>query len=202
MERIVHISIVNNAPDSPFEYFRGKAIIEDELRTSGISHTLLRPALLFGQEDILVNNIAWALRRFPAFIVFGRDTYRLQPIHVDDLARLAVEQGRSRDNRVIEAIGPQTFTFRGLVKEIAAAIGKSRPILGVHPELGYWLTRAVGWAKGDVIRTRNEIRGFMAELLYVNVPPTGWTRLSDWARRHSLNLGLNYQDELQRRLRR
>ena len=97
VERIVHVSITNPSADSPLEYFRGKAQLEAALKQSGMSYAILRPTVLFGKEDILINNIAWMLRRFPVFGVFGRGDYRMQPIYVDDLAQLAVENaGKSR----------------------------------------------------------------------------------------------------------
>jgi NADH dehydrogenase len=200
VERIVHVSITNNSLDSPLEYFRGKARLEEELRSAAISHAILRPALLFGREDILINNIAWVLRHFPAFTVFGDGSYRLQPIFVDDLARLAVEQGRKAENTTIEAIGPETYTFLGLVQEIGRAIGKRRPVFRVPPQLGYWLGKLVGGMKGDVLLTREEVRGLMAELLYVDAPAAGYTRLSDWMRRNRDQLGKEYRSELKRRL--
>ena len=126
--RIVHVSITNPSEGSPFEYFRGKAQVERELRESGLSYAILRPALLFGGEGILINNIAWALRHLPVFGVFGSGDYRVQPIHVDDLAELAVTQGRERTTQVIDAIGPETFTYRALVQEIEHAVGVRRPI--------------------------------------------------------------------------
>ena len=123
IERVVHVSITNPSEGSPFEYFRGKAQVERELRECGLSHAILRPALFFGGEGILTNNIAWTLRHFPVFGVFGRGEYRVQPIYVDDLAELAVIQGRERTTEVIDAIGPETFTYREFVQEIARAIG-------------------------------------------------------------------------------
>jgi uncharacterized protein YbjT (DUF2867 family) len=62
---VVHISITNPDRKSRLPYFRGKAELEDYLKQTGISYAILRPAVLFGKEDILINNIAWALRRSP-----------------------------------------------------------------------------------------------------------------------------------------
>jgi NADH dehydrogenase len=199
VERIVHISIVNNSLNSPFEYFRGKARVEQELQSSGLSYAILRPAVLFGSEDILINNIAWALRTFPIFLVFGTGNYKLQPIYVGDLAELAVQQGRAKENSVIQAIGPETYSFHGLVRFIGQALGKSRPIFRVPPLLGYWLTRAAGYMLGDVLLTRDEVQGLVSGLLYVDAPPAGKTRLSEWVRRHAHTLGREYRSELQRR---
>ena len=56
--RIVHTSIANPSEDSPLSYYRGKAEVERALRDSGVSHAILRPTVFFGDEDVLVNNIA------------------------------------------------------------------------------------------------------------------------------------------------
>ena len=199
VERIVHVSITNPSEDSPLEYFRGKARLERALGECGVSFGVLRPAVLFGQEDVLINNIAWTLRRFPVFGLFGRGEYRLQPISVDDLAELAVELGAEREDRVVDAIGPETFSYRGLVEQIGRIIGKRRPIVPLPPGLGYLVGRAVGALVGDVVITRDEIRGLMAGLLCVDSPPTGKTRLSDWAAEHAESLGRRYASELARR---
>ena len=199
MRRVVHISITNPSEDSSLEYFRGKAVIERELVRSGLSHAIIRPTVLFGQEDILVNNMAWGLRRFPVFPVFGDGRYRLQPIYVDDLAALAVEQGSRDEDCVIDAIGPETLAYRDLVEQIGAIIGKCRPVISVPPALCWLGGMLVGRLVGDVLVTRDEIRGLMAELLYTNSPPVGTIRLTDWARLHADTLGARYKSELARR---
>jgi uncharacterized protein YbjT (DUF2867 family) len=200
VERIVHISITNPSLDSDLEYFRGKAELELLLKKSGISHAILRPTVLFGKEDILINNIAWLLRRFPAFGIFGDGRYRLQPIYVNDLAELAVSQGTLRENTLINAIGPETFTYRQLVATIGRIIGKRRPVFSIPPGLGYYLGVMVGKFVGDVIVTRSEIEGLMRGLLYVDVPPAGKTRLTEWALEHKDSLGARYASELKRRV--
>lgn len=199
VERIVHISVTNPSDDSPLEYFSGKAKLEKALIESGLSYSILRPAIFFGKEDILLNNIAWILRRFPVFGVFGDGNYRLQPIYVDDLAKLAVEQGESRENTIIDAIGPETFTYKGLVKEISKIIGKKRQIISVPPTLGYIVGNIINKMVDDVLITREEIEGLMADFLYVDSPPTGKTKLTDWARDHAESLGKHYASELARR---
>lgn len=199
VERIVHVSITNPSADSPLEYFSGKALLEDALRATGVSHAILRPAVIFGREDILVNNIAWMLRRLPVFGVFGDGQYRLQPIYVEDLADLAVAEGALHENHVVNAIGPETFTYRELVATIGEIIGRRRPIMPVPPFFGYWTARMLGALVGDVILTREEIAGLMGDLLYVDAPAAGSTRLTDWAREHADTLGRRYTSELARR---
>lgn len=199
VERIVHISITNPTIDSPLEYFRGKALLEKYLKETGISYCILRPAVLFGKEDILINNIAWALRCFPVFGVFGSGHYKLQPIYVDDLAELAVQQGKQRDNVTIDAIGPETFTYRELVEEIGHIIGKKRPIVSLPPLLNYSIGWIVGKFVNDVMITKDEVQGLMANLLYVDTQSAGTTKLTDWTKKHADTLGFKYTSELARR---
>ncbi len=200
VERIVHISITNASEDSDLEYFRAKAQLERALHDSGPAHSVLRPTVLFGREDILINNIAWMLRRFPVFGVFGDGEYRLQPIYVDDLARLAVEHGARRDRVTVDAIGPETFTYRELVSEIGRIIGRPRPIVSVPPSIGYYFGAALGKLVRDVVVTRDEIEGLMRGLLYVDAPPAGSTPLTSWVAEHRSTLGIRYASELARRL--
>lgn len=200
VRRIVHTSITNPSEDSPLEYFSGKAVLERALRTSGMSHTILRPTVIFGQEDILINNIAWTLRRFPVFGVFGDGQYRLQPIHVEDFAHLAVEQAGCDQNVIIDAIGPETFSYRELAKTVGAIIGCPRPVVSVPPWLGYAAGWAIGKWTGDVTITRDEIEGLMAGLLYTESPPAGNTRLTDWTEQHRDTLGRRYASEVARRI--
>ena len=199
VERIVHVSITNPSESSHLEYFYGKAELERALLSSGISYAVLRPTVLFGKEDILINNIAWMLRKFPVFGVFGDGNYRLQPIYVDDLARLAVEQGELREDVIINAIGPETFTYRELVTTLGEIIGKKRPVISIPPGLGYLAGRMMSLFMNDVVITREEIEGLMADLLYVDSPPAGQTSFTEWAQRHAGTLGSNYSNELARR---
>ncbi|RPJ60567.1 MAG: NAD-dependent epimerase/dehydratase family protein [Acidobacteria bacterium] len=199
VRRIVHVSITNPSEQSDLDYFRGKARLERELRESGLSYAILRPAILFGKEDILVNNIAWVLRRVPLFGVFGDGSYRLQPIFVDDLAALAVREGEAMKNTVIDAVGPETFTFRGLVESIGQIIDKRRPIVSLPPALGYVVASVIGKFVGDVFLTRQEIAGLMRGLLATSSPPAGSTKLTDWTRAHAEQLGSKYSSELARR---
>ncbi len=199
VQRIVHVSITNPDLTSRLEYFRGKALLEQALIESEVSYAILRPTVLFGKEDILINNIAWMLRKFPVFGVFGNGNYCLQPIYVDDLAQLAVQQGASRDNMIVNAIGPETFTYRDLVRTIGQLIGRSVPVVPIPPRLGYWVGSIIGRLMDDVTITWQEVQGLMADLLHVDTPPTGQTRLTDWTRAHADTLGKVYANELSRR---
>jgi uncharacterized protein YbjT (DUF2867 family) len=197
--RVVHVSITNPSLDSDLPYFRGKAELEVALKESGLSYAILRPAVLFGEDDILVNNIAWGVRRFPIVGVFGDGQYRIQPMYVDDMAALAVTQAQQREDAVIDAVGPETFTFRELVDTIGRIIGKRRKIIPLPAGVGYMVASVVGRLVNDVFLTREEIAALMEDLLVTESPPSGETKLTQWAAEHADTIGVKYASELARR---
>jgi len=199
VERVVHVSITNPSMDSPLSYFKGKAEVEIALENSGLSYAILRPAVLFGKEDILINNIAWALRRSPVFGVFGNGSYSLCPIYVEDLAAAAIEYGKTGENVTVDAVGPETFTYRMLVETVGRIIGANRPVVSMPSRLGWFIGRLIGTMHGDVMITMDEVRGLTADLLHVDSTPLGTTRLTEWVRAHRETLGRHYTSEMARR---
>lgn len=198
VRRIVHLSITNPSPDSTLGYFRGKAAIERLITGSGLGYAILRPTVIFGVEDVLINNIAWLLRRCPVFAIPGSGDYRLQPVFVVDVAEMAVAAGRETRNMVMDAVGPEIYTFQDLVQLIAGKVGSRARIVHLRPSLALFLSRLVGQAVYDVVLTKEEVEGLMAGLLVSKNEPTGRTRLSEWATRHAHLLGRHYASELKR----
>ena len=198
VQHIVHVSITHPSIDSPFPYFRGKALVERALLETDVSSAILRPAILFGGDDVLLNNIAWLLRHLPVFAVGGRADYRVRGIHVDDLARLCVEQGTDRHDRVIDAVGPERPTFLELVTTIRDAVGSRARIVHVPGATIPLLSRLLGLTLRDVLLTRDEYRAMAAGLADTDGPATGSTALSSWLADNSDDLGLRYANELHR----
>jgi len=199
--RIVHTSITNPSADCAWAYFRHKARLERSLEELDLPRSILRPAVLFGGGDVLVNNIAWLLRRFPVFGVFGDGRYRLRPIHVDDFAALAAAEGGEEGVRVVDAVGPERFEYRELVRVLGEAIGKRRPQVRLSPAIGALAARVLGRVVRDVLLTREEIGALMEGRLDTDGEATGGTRLSAWAREHAAELGVRYASEVARRRR-
>jgi uncharacterized protein YbjT (DUF2867 family) len=198
VRRIVHISITNPSAASPLPYFHGKALNEKWVIESGISYAILRPTVLFGAEDILINNIAWLLRRFPFFAQIGDGKYKLQPVFVDDLAALAVDAGGRSENLIWDAVGPEILTFNELVELIAAKIGRASRLVHVPPAIALAASRLVSLFVGDVVLTKDEIEGLMAGLLVSSSPPKCETQLSDWLTENRSTVGQKYASELAR----
>lgn len=205
VRRIVHVSIANPDPQSHLSYYRGKAQIEALIRESGLSYAILRPAVLFGgetpAEDVLLNNIAWLLRRFPIFVVPGDGRYRIQPIHVGDLARLAVELGEQHKDIILDAVGPEAYTFKELALLLKRITGSRSLIVHAPPRLALALAQIIGLLVGDVILTHDEIDGLMGDLLVSAQPPTGITCLSEWLAANRALIGTRYASEMARHYR-
>jgi NADH dehydrogenase len=199
VERIVHVSITNPSVQSPLPYFRGKALVEYALAQSGVPYTIVRPTLVFGGErDVLVNNIAWILRRMPAFALPGDGAYPVQPVHVDDLARICVHAGAATGDHVIDAAGPETMSFRELVTAVRGAVETRAPILRLPAPVMLAAARVLGLMVRDVVLTGDEIRGLMSGLLVSRDPPRGQIAFGDWLEQNSATVGRSYANELQR----
>ena len=201
VRRMVHTSIANPSADSHLPYYWGKAANEKAVIESGMSYAILRPTVLYGDkgaEDVLINNIAWLLRRFPVFGQIGDGQYKIQPVHVDDLAALAVEAGGRSDNLIWDAVGPDIFTFDELVRLVGEKIGSPKPILHFAPGLALTAARVISLFVNDVVLTREEVDGLMANLLISAEPPRTQTRLADWLAANQKTVGAVYASELQR----
>ena len=200
--RIVHVSILHARIADDLGYYHGKHQLEVALEASGVEHAILRPGVLFGRGDILVNNIAWMLRHLPLFGVFGDGRYRLRPLHVDDMATLMIDHAHREGYTSADAVGPEGFEFRELVRTIAGILGVRRPIVCVPPGLGYLVSKTLNPLVKDVTITREEIEGLMRGLLDSDAPAAGNTKLTEWAAEHREQLGRRYASEVGRRVKR
>jgi uncharacterized protein YbjT (DUF2867 family) len=201
VRRIVQVSIANPALDSRLGYYRGKAQVEKAVRESGLSYAILRPTVIFGTEDILINNIAWFVRRFPVFAVPGDGRYGVRPIYVEDMAGLLVDAVDGRENMVVDAVGPETFAFEELVRLIARSVGRRVGLIHVPAWVAYVSTWLVGWIVRDVVLTWEEYKGLMEHLLESGGPAVGGTRLSEWLRENAGSVGKRYASEVGRHFR-
>ncbi len=201
VRRIVHISITNPSEKSALPYFRGKALVEKAITHSKLSYAIVRPTVIFGPEGILINNIAWLLRRFPIFAILGSGDYRIQPVFVEDVAEIAVSAGHKDGNMVMDAVGSEIYSFNELVRLIADKIHSRARIVHVRPGLAHLLARLIGYAVKDIVITKDEIEGLMSNLLVSKGPPTGHTRLSEWLDQNANSAGARYTSDLERHYR-
>jgi len=198
VKRIVHNSVTNASVESDLPYYSGKGIQERELIKCGIPYSIVRPTLVFGKEDILINNIAWLIRRFPVFPIFGNGLYRVQPVFVEDLASIAIKCAEGNESFIIDAIGPESYTFQEFVQLIASKIKPKVKLVNISPHLGIALGKLIGFALRDELLTKNELKGLMEGNLTSSQAPNGPTRFSDWLNSNSQSLGANYSSEIKR----
>lgn len=201
VRRFVHISVTKPTESSPLPYFRGKAILEAAIRESSLPYAIIRPALIFGVEDILLNNIAWLLRRFPFFAIPGRGDYRVQPIFAGDLGEIAANAANDAQSAVFDAVGPEIFTFEELVRMIASAVRSRSQIVHIDPRVAVACAWIIGRFVRDVTLTLDEARGLMSDLLVTDSPPNAPTRFSEWLRLNADEIGTAYASELSRHFR-
>jgi len=199
VKRIVHISIANPSADSHLPYYWGKAANEKAVIESGISYAILRPTVLVGGgEDILINNIAFLLRHLPFFFIPGDGSYGIQPVYIEDLADLAVEGVYSKENYIIDAVGPDSYTFKKLVQLIGKTIGVQRPLISVPPRLALLAAQFLSLFVNDVILTPEEVDGLMANLLVSKESAQGKTRFDEWLAKNKDTIGTKYASELKK----
>ncbi|MDQ3937257.1 MAG: NAD(P)H-binding protein [Chloroflexota bacterium] len=203
LRRVIYISVSNAAHDASTAYFRAKAQAEDAVRAAGISYAIIRPTLLYGEGDILINNMAWTLRRLPLFGIPGDGTYRVQPVYVDDVADLAIELGLGLDDGAaeVDAAGVEVFSFNDLVELVARAVGSRSRLIHLPPSVVLASTRLMGLAVRDVVLTRDEITELMESLLVSRFDATRPTRFSEWLETRGETLGRRYASELARNFR-
>ncbi|MGH2948276.1 MAG: SDR family oxidoreductase [Solirubrobacteraceae bacterium] len=195
VRRIVQIGVANSSERSPLAYFRGKALADRLVRESGLASAIVRPTLIFGPGDVLLNNIVWAMRRFHVFLLPGRGDYQIQPVAAEDVARLAVDAG---DGEELDAAGPDRLDFAELVRLLRRASGARARIVAVPPSVALAGATIVGRARQDTMLTSQELDGLMAGLLSSGEAPRGRTPLAGWLAQHGPALGRRYVSERRR----
>lgn len=191
LERVVHLS-VSNADASALPYFRAKAEAEEIVRDAALSHAILRPTWIVGRGDLLLNNVAWFLRRFPVFPVFGAGDYPVQPVHAGDVADVAVARGAGSDEATIDVAGPAVFEFRDFLRAVRDALGTRCRLVRTPPRLAYAGVKAMEVLLGDRLLSPDEVRWLMDGLLETGTPARGETDVGDWLAANAPHLGTGY----------
>ncbi len=191
IRRLVHISIANPTA-SGHPYYASKAELEEALRSTGISYGIVRPTLVYGEGDVLINNIAWVLRHFPIFAIPGDGAYRLQPVHVEDVAAIAVTAGLANNKLAVDAAGPDILRFDELVRMLRHAVGSRSVLVKTSPIVALAGARVAGFIARDALLTGEQLDDLRAELLISHEPPRGIIRFTEWLPRQQASLGRRY----------
>lgn len=198
VRKVVHISVSNPAEDSPLDYYAGKARAERAVRESGLAWAIVRPTLVFGQGDILINNIAWLLRRLPLFGIPGRGDYRLQPVAGEDVAEIATWAAEQVGPVIVDAAGPDVIYYSEMVESIAIAVGRHPRFVYVSPRNALRAAKIIGRMVNDVMLNEPELEGLMQELLVSRERPRGTQSLDNWLLANADRVGQAYASELDR----
>jgi len=198
VRRIVQVSVSNASLQSPLAYYQGKAQVEALLKRSGVSYAIVRPTLVVGEHDILVNNIAWFMRRFPVFALPGDGSYRLQPVTLHDTGEIIADVALATEDMTVDAAGAEIVTFEQLVRQIGGAVGRTPRIVSMPEGVSLALLGLVGKAMGEVILSREELAGLTSEMLVSHEAPLGKQDVNAWLQDNGASLGQRYASELRR----
>ncbi len=200
VRRLVHVSVSNAAAGRTLGYYDGKARVDEVVRRSGLGHAIVRPTLVVGPGDVLTSNIAWLLRRLPLFLLPGAGRCRLQPVTLDDAARVVAGAAAAGADLDLDAAGPEILSFAEYVALVARAVGR-RPWLAPAPRgLTLAALRLLSALLHDDLLTREELLGLEQELLVSRAPPTGASSVSAWLLAHGAGLGHRYVNDRRRRV--
>jgi NADH dehydrogenase len=201
VRRLVHVSVVGADPAGPTPYVRAKGVLEGAVERSGLEWSIVRPTLTYGPDDILVNNLAWALRHLPVYGMPGDGRYPIQPVHVDDVARICIESAEARPGTVVDAGGPETFAYRDMVAVVRTAVRSRAVVMSMPAPLVLAAGRILGLLLHDVVLTPDEIRELTCGWLASAEPPRGRIDLRAWVSANGRRLGCDWSSELARNYR-
>jgi NADH dehydrogenase len=104
----------------------------------------------------------------------------------------------SKENYVIDAVGPDRYTFKDLVKLIGDKIGSKRPVISIPPRLALFAAQFLSLFVKDVMLTPEEVDGLMANLLVSKEPARAKTSFKNWLESNKSSVGVKYASELKR----
>ncbi|MDE1834491.1 MAG: NAD(P)H-binding protein [Candidatus Micrarchaeota archaeon] len=198
VKRLVHISVLDPSKNYKYDYFRAKMEVESYIEKSGLSYAILRPALLFGEEDILMNNITYLIRKYGLFFIFGSGEYKVTPTYVGDVAKEAVLQSRLNKNIIEDALGPEAFGFEELVRYIATTIGRPTRVAHLNKAFIPLVSKFLNICMHEPVVTSDEMGLLMDNGLYSDSKPIGSIRFSKWLKERKDTYGTEYHSETKR----
>jgi len=158
VKRLVHVSALGAAADAPSRYQRSKAAGEAVLQQAGLDLTLLRPSVIFGENDNFLNLFARLQAVFPVMPLGGANA-QLQPVWVDDVAEAIV---RALDQpeaigQTYECTGPRVYTLGELVQCAGQWSGHRRPLLRLPSALAGLQALLMEMLPGEPMLSRDNL---------------------------------------------
>jgi len=144
--RLLHVSALGAAADSPSLYARTKAEGEAQIRAAVPAATIFRPSILFGPEDDFFNRFAWLARLSPGLPLIGGGHTRFQPIYVGDVARAALRvlNDPATAGNTYELGGPEIMTMKQVMQLVLKETRRRRLLVPVPFVLARILAAVLG----------------------------------------------------------
>lgn len=146
----VHVSAIGADAESPVAYARTKAAGEAAVLAAFPTAAIVRPSVLFAQDDTFINLFAGLIAAFPVIPVFG-PTAKLQPVFVDDAAAAVaaiLAAPAAHAGRTFELGGPEAITMAELNRRIARAQGRERVFVELPDAVSGTIATLTGWLPG------------------------------------------------------
>ena len=181
VETLVHISALGVEGDSDSRYAATKRKGEAAVLEHFPGATILRPSVIFGNEDGFFNRFASMSRMGPVLPLFGGET-RFQPVYVEDVAQAAVMGTEGRASGIYELGGPEVKSLKGWIGVILETVRRRRLAMN----LPFWIGRLMAWGFDMVeaftlglIRNRILTRDQVKQLHHDNVVAEGARGFAD-----------------------
>ena len=158
VKRLVHVSALGVGANAPSHYLRSKAAGEAALAAAGLELTVLRPSVIFGAHDKLLNMFA-ALQGLAPFVPLAGADSRYQPVWVDDVAAAIVRclDDPATIGQTYECTGPDVYTLRELVLAAGRWAGHERPVFGLPGGLAQLQARVMEMLPGEPLMSRDNL---------------------------------------------
>jgi len=157
VKRVIHVSALGAAPDAPSRYLRSKAAGEAALMNAPLDLVVLRPSVMFGERDHLMNRFAALQRVFPVIPLAGA-LARLQPVWVEDVAAAIIRSLElRRGGEIIECVGPAVYTLRELVELAGRWSGRPRRVVPLPDALGRLQALLLELLPGEPLMSRDNL---------------------------------------------
>lgn len=144
VKKIVFLSFLRARPDCGSAYHESKWAGEEMIRASGLDYTVLKPGVIYGRGDHMLDHLSHAFFTFPIFALVGLKDQLVRPLAVADMVQIleAALLTNELSRKTISITGPEEMTLRQAVERVALVVGK-RPFMFHMP---LWFHYAFAWA--------------------------------------------------------
>ena len=130
LEKFIHLSALGIAEASDSEYAKSKLEGEKNILNNFSLSTILRPSIVYSVDDKFTTNFMSLLNLLPIFPLYYSGKTKFMPIHCSDLTEIIYHiVSNNNEHKIIECLGPQTLTFKEIIKDLLESINKKRILI-------------------------------------------------------------------------